>query len=561
MEKIKELWSKLTRTQKIILVSSLASVLLAFLIISVLSLRSSYVPIINKSISDDKVLENITLRLDQENIAYKISSDKKVLVKSEKLKKKAQSILFRENLIPKGTDPWDIFDVQKWTVTDFERDVNYLRATQNQLKQYIESLDDVDSANVIINIPKKSLFTEQRESSSVTVSLVLTPSSDLATNMDKIKGVHEAIKHAVPGIVSEENISILVNGIRVNDFSSQAMMDEIDKKKKLLDIKTREEARYRKEIGNSLAQIFGADRVEISKVDIVMDYGDKTVERKEITPIVLQNKDPNDPTSKREVLPNVVISETKNIANYKGTGVIPEGAAGFEDNVPPVYKDESGVINSYDQNHGVTNYETNSETTKEVGTPQIKKISVAVAISGIYKKKYDAKGRYILENANTIAREYIPVSAEDIAKAENIIKASINYDEVYRGDQVSVEHIQFDRTKEHEAEDQLYFAKKNRNITLLASLIGIALVVLALLFIGIFNRLIERRRIIEEEKLAKERIKQREAELAALEEKGMQVEMSIEDRARIDLQESAITLAREKPEDVAHLIRTWILEE
>jgi flagellar M-ring protein FliF len=53
----------------------------------------------------------------------------------------------------------------------------------------------------------------------------------------------------------------------------------------------------------------------------------------------------------------------------------------------------------------------------------------------------------------------------------------------------------------------------------------------------------------------------REAALRSAEEAGMEVEMSIEERARQEMQENAINMAREHPEDVAQLIRTWLMEE
>ncbi|MCL6353888.1 flagellar M-ring protein FliF, partial [Pectobacterium polaris] len=39
------------------------------------------------------------------------------------------------------------------------------------------------------------------------------------------------------------------------------------------------------------------------------------------------------------------------------------------------------------------------------------------------------------------------------------------------------------------------------------------------------------------------------------------VSMTVEERRRQELQENAINMAREHPEDVALLIRTWLMEE
>jgi flagellar M-ring protein FliF len=53
----------------------------------------------------------------------------------------------------------------------------------------------------------------------------------------------------------------------------------------------------------------------------------------------------------------------------------------------------------------------------------------------------------------------------------------------------------------------------------------------------------------------------REAAQRRGEEEGGGVEQSVEERARWEMQENAHNMAREHPEDVAQLIRTWLLEE
>ncbi len=53
----------------------------------------------------------------------------------------------------------------------------------------------------------------------------------------------------------------------------------------------------------------------------------------------------------------------------------------------------------------------------------------------------------------------------------------------------------------------------------------------------------------------------REAALRSAEEEGTDVEMSVEERARLEMHENAVNMAREHPEDVAALIRTWMMEE
>ena len=53
----------------------------------------------------------------------------------------------------------------------------------------------------------------------------------------------------------------------------------------------------------------------------------------------------------------------------------------------------------------------------------------------------------------------------------------------------------------------------------------------------------------------------REAALKAAETEGIEVELSPEERARLEMQENVMNIAREHPEEVAKLIRTWLAEE
>ena len=77
----------------------------------------------------------------------------------------------------------------------------------------------------------------------------------------------------------------------------------------------------------------------------------------------------------------------------------------------------------------------------------------------------------------------------------------------------------------------------------------------------IITREIERRRRLREEELLRKQREEREQALWDAKEQGMEVTMSVEERKRAELQESAVAMAKEHPEDVAMLIRTWLMEE
>ena len=63
-----------------------------------------------------------------------------VYVPDEETARRIRAILIREDLVPRGTDPWALFDRDRWTITDFERNVNLLRAITTMVTDHIRSL-------------------------------------------------------------------------------------------------------------------------------------------------------------------------------------------------------------------------------------------------------------------------------------------------------------------------------------------------------------------------------------------------------------------------------------
>ena len=130
-----------------------------------------------------------------------------------------------------------------------------------------------------------------------------------------------------------------------------------------------------------------------------------------------------------------------------------------------------------------------------------------------------------------------------------------------RKDSVTVANIKIDRTGQFDEEDTAYFRAQQRQKIILLSLAGIALVLLFFILYRIVRREVERRRRLKEEEALRQAQLERERILWEAEQANADVAMTVEERHRLELQENAINIAREHPEDVALLIRTWLMEE
>jgi flagellar M-ring protein FliF len=70
----------------------------------------------------------------------------------------------------------------------------------------------------------------------------------------------------------------------------------------------------------------------------------------------------------------------------------------------------------------------------------------------------------------------------------------------------------------------------------------------------------ERRRRLREEELARQQELLRLQALAEAEKGDMEPSLSLEERARLEMEENAKNLAKEHPDSVAKLLRTWMSE-
>lgn len=559
-EQAKALWAKWTLVQRLILGGVILAAIIAVVVLVRVSAAPTMVKLLGTPIKTEDELRLITSKLDTEGIPYQVGESNQLYVKDQKTALRAKGILIRDDLIPKGTDPWAIFDVQRWTTTDFERNVNLRRAIIGQVTQQVEALDDVDKASVTIVMPEKELFQQDQKPVTASVILFPKPGSDLVQNRKKIEGVQKILKFAVEGLTDENIVITDQNGIVLNDFANLADFDRLQQTKSEQKLIQDLEGQYRSKILAALQQIYTTDRVRDLNIKIDMDMSKKNVKTEEYFPFTIKPRTPRSPYDDSEIHPSVTRSQTETTTEWTGTGFNPEGPAGTEGQTAPAYKDLQNMQGKMTQHSVVHNEEINKRNIDEVSSPMIQRVTVSVNIDGIWKWKYDDKGRLKMLPQGGVDREYIPVPGDDLKKAQSLIQDAIGFNQD-RGDSVTVQNIAFDRTIQFKAEDSDYLRNVQVRQVVLYSLIGLAVLMIAFIVFRVVSRELERRRRIAEEKRAIEQSMLRENAIRQAEEQNIEVSMSVEERKRLELQEHAINMAKEHPEDVAQLIRTWLREE
>jgi flagellar M-ring protein FliF len=466
-------------------------------------------------------------------------------------------------LIPSGIDPWAIFDRERWTITDFERNVNLRRAQERMILEHLKAIDDIDDVGLQIAWPPERLFRSDQHH--VTASVRITPKhgSDIAIapqNRRKIEGIQKLLQYAVVGLLPE-NITITDNrGNLLNDFEGMAALDRlalIEQENRLI---RRVEAHYREAILTSLQRIYSPDRVRDLNIKIDMDMSRISVNTNESFPFVMRARTPGLAYDDSEFLESVTVSESISETTWRGTGYNPEGPPGTEGHTPPAFRDMSNLYGEMTQTTSTRNHQINHRVSEEEKSPSIDRVTVSVNIDGIWRIKYDDKGNPIVSVGGSIEREYTPIPPEDIRRVEALIRDAIGYNSA-RGDSVTVHNIGIDRTLEFREEDQALLRQKQLQTTIIVFISGLTLLLFGFMLFRMISREMERRRRLAEEERARREQMLRESAMAEAEHDGTEVSISFEERTRMELMENAINMAKEHPEDAAQLIRTWLLEE
>jgi flagellar M-ring protein FliF len=557
---IVSLWGKWTLIQKIILLGVCGAVIIGLVALFSVSSAPTMVPVIDAPISDEDTRDRILTRINEENVKTSVSPTGIIMVPDEKTARRIRSILIREDLIPTGTDPWAIFDRERWTITDFERNVNLRRAITQMVTDHVKALDDVDDTNVTIVTPERELFRSDQNPVTASVIIIPRPGSDIIENRKKIEGIQKILKFAVEGLRDENIVITDQNGLVLNDFEGMAAMDRlalIERETKLVQTL---ETKYRAIILRSLQETFTTDRVRDLNIKIDMDMSKKEINTDEYFPITIKDRTPGLPYDDSELTNSFIISRSTSETNWEGTGFNPEGPAGVEGQTPPVMKDMSNLYGKVNQQTLTENDVVNNRKTQEERSPNIDRVTVSVNIDGTWKWKYDENKNPLVLPDNSIEREYTPISAEDLRATLVLIQNAIGYN-ASRGDSVTVQNIRFDRTRQFAEEDAAYFREQQFRTTILIFLLGLAVLLVGFILFRMISKEMERRRLLAEEERSRREEALRAQALSEAEEEGVDVSMSVEERTRLELQENVANMAKEHPEDVAQLIRTWLMED
>jgi flagellar M-ring protein FliF len=401
-------WIQKAGSTRIIAMIAIAAISLAALVALTLRMGQEEKALLFSNIGIDEANE-ISTRLEQSKIEFKLSPDGTAVYVPRSKVLEARMMLSADGLPARGSVGYEIFDRQDALgATQFQQNINRLRALEGELARTITSIDNVESARVHLVLPERQLFERDRQQPSASIVLKVRGALSAA----QVRAVRNLVAGATPDL-SPQRVTILDESGQLlaaaeEDGAAADMQGAEDRQRAVED-------RLRKTVQDIVESVVGPGAVRV-QVSADMDFNRVT-----------QNSESFDPEGR-------VARSTQTTEETSSAGARDGGSTSAGRNVPDGGGADGAAAggDSSNRTEETVNYEISRTTRTEViEGGRVRKLSVAVAVDG--KMGPGAEG----QPAQWAARD--PAEMERITA---LVKSAMGFDE-QRGDKVEVVNVQF----------------------------------------------------------------------------------------------------------------------
>jgi flagellar M-ring protein FliF len=505
---------------------------------------------------DLKDSAQVVSKLDAMNIPYQVKGDgSTILVPSDQVAR--LRLTMAETGIPHGGSiGYEIFDKNDALgTTSFQQGVNEMRALEGELERTIGAINVVEQARVHLVLPKRELFSRERQEPSASIVLKIRGAAPLGK--PQIAAILNLVASSVPGLKTTRisivdqagNLLARGNGEANDGYTASSNAEE-------------QRVAYEQRIGRSVEDMLdrslGAGRARVD-VNTEMDFDKLTVTSESFDPegqVIRSTQTVND-EHENAANGDVPITVQTNLPD--GAQTQGGGAGGGKDHAK--------------RTEETTNYEISRKTTSQTReSGVVKRISVAVLVDGTYAT---ANGE----------RSYQARSAEELDSLRKLVQSAIGYDEK-RGDRVEVVNMRFAEPEEVAGEPPPILFGLNKQDLFRATetlvLAVVAILVILLVIRPLVTRMLESAR---ETALASQRMLAEQAamstgmltgpmgmalpspsgmsgtEMAMVEEAESMIDISqVEGRVRASSMKKIGEIVDKHPEEAVAIIRSWMYQ-
>ncbi|WP_366922995.1 flagellar M-ring protein FliF [Metallumcola ferriviriculae] len=502
-----EKWSSLTAAKK-----SAAAVIGVAVVLALIFLfrgvgQTQYTPLFTQLNPQDA--SAVVEKLKEAGVNYQLADQGGTILVPEPRVYELRLQMASEGILPTEGVGFELFDQNKLGMTDFERQLNFQRALQEELRRTITAMEEVEQARVHLVLPEQSVFVEDQENASASVVIKLQPLAKMTPG--QIKGIVMLVAYSVENLKPED--------VHVIDMTGRILSDEIalgddqssvPGRMEQQELKRQFEDDLEDRVEKMLERIFGPGKA------VAMISADLDFDQRQVTRISYGD----DGTVRNE---HLVDEETTSTNTSAG------GVPGSDSNVstyPAIENNQSNTTESI-KSDVTRQYEIDQEQETVVNAPgALQRLSTAVTVDG-------------------------PLTAQQEAQIKELVTTAIGY---YpdRGDQITVTSMAFDNSLAEAAQQEMaeQAAKEaQQNQIKQYTTIGLAALALILAFIIIIVILRRRRagdeldatieEIVPIQDLSTDRVEQQQTEGK-------------------DQKQKLRRIVEEKPDEAVDLVKAWL---
>ena len=518
-DKLIKYWTGRTNVQKGMIIGSILLLIMLLIAVSMLGSRTSMVPLYtNLSLQETG---EIKAQLDARGISSEIADNGTTILVPETIVDSLKVELAAEGIPQSGSIDYTTFrDRMGFGMTDNEFNIMERAAMQTELANLIRNIDGVQQAQVMITLPEESIWVSSSDqTASASVLLNIRPGYQL--DQQQVRALYHLISKSVPKL-PVDNIVIMNQMFEYLELKNENMIDStLSVYEQQRTIQRDIERDLQRQVQQMLGTLVGRDKVVVS-VTTDIDFTKENRAEDLVTPVDQEN------------MSGLAVSIERITETYSGDDFQDGGIPGTGETDIPGYPGVTGAgAGDYERMEERINNDVNRIRRDIVRSPyQVRDIGIQVMVE---PPNPEDPNSLPLELRNDIQQILSTIVRTSISKevVDQLTPEQIN-EKVFVSAHSFDGKIVFDDVMETEVPIWYY-------------IVG-ALGLLIILLIFLLVRKSKKEEVVEETAVAGT-----DFDIPNINE-----DQDSEEKAR---RRQLETMAKDKPEEFAKLVRTWLSDD
>lgn len=520
---LKMYWGNRTKMQKTMLISSIVLLMITISVSVYFFSKEKLVPLYsNLSPSETGTIKE---SLDGRGIISEISDGGKTISVPEEVVDTLKVELAAEGIPKSGSIDYSFFSENaSFGMTDNEFNVLKLDALQTEIANLMKGIDGINDAKVVITLPKEGVFVSD-ENGEASASIVLNTKAGYNFSESQIKGLYTLVSKSVPNLPTD-NIVITNQNFEYFDLNSSTN-SAADTFTVQNNVKKQIERDIQRQVQTMLGTLMGQNKVMVS-VTADIDFTQENREENLVSPVDEENME------------GIAVSAQKLSETYSGDNAAAEGVAQAEEDADTTTYNtdtETGSGGESEKTEDTINYEVNRIKKQIVESPyKVRDLGIQVMVEPPDANDTTSLSQESIDQINNILGTIVRTSIDKTS-----VDGEISDEDLQNKIAVSVQKF----NGKTEANTQ------NAGSTIPWWIYAVGGVLLAIIALLIFLFIRARKKQVPAEEEIEEIIQ-------PITIPDVNEEQESEGTLRRKQLEK---MAKEKPEDFAKLLRTWITED